>query len=186
MLLLLLKIYLQVVLTTNGEAGFKRQFINTMEARKEWSRKTKIWNTELSGNKLGRLVFTVLSDPRHSSSNVTWGTDVHFSGHLKSSRTVMFNYCPKLFYFWHIGTKSDFLEGHPNPGALQQSPGDHTSALVWVRVGQFSLTLQKRAQICWVFPPAVPMPHLQKELHWQVMAVLRILFPNSSTHLTNC
>lgn len=186
MLLLLFKIYLQVVLTTNGEAGFKRQFINTIEARKEWSRKTKIWNTELSGNKLGRLVFTVLSDPWYSSSNVTWGTDVHFSGHLKSSRTVMFNYCPKLFYFWHIWHKIWFSWGAPKPRCSAAFPRWLLCGSGWVRTDAAEQLCLQGTNMLGFFPPAVPMPHLQKELHWQVMAVLQILFPNSSTHLMNC
>lgn len=35
----------------------------------------------------------------------------------------MFNcHCPKLFYFRHISTKSDFLEVYSNPDALQAVP----------------------------------------------------------------
>lgn len=55
-----------LVLTANGEIGCdKRQFINTVEARKEPRRKTKTQTTRLSGSKPARLTaFTVLfADP---------------------------------------------------------------------------------------------------------------------------
>lgn len=47
-------------------------------------------------------------------------------------------HCPKLFYFRHISTKSDFLKVYSNPDALQQSLGDSC-----VGQGGWKLMLQK-------------------------------------------